>query len=57
MHMGPKDSRLPFGDSQIGDSIVEGPESLIGVKKPGNNNYNYNRDTRISKQIPEVVLE
>lgn len=56
MHMGPKDSRIPFGDSQIGDSIVEGPESLIGVKKPANNNYN-NRDTRISKQIPEVVLE
>lgn len=54
--MGPKGSHIPFGDSQIGDSIVEGPESLIGVKKPVNNNYN-NRDTRISKQIPEVVLE
>lgn len=43
-------SQVPFGESEIGASMVEGVDSIInpGGKDGGNN--------RISKNIPDVII-
>ena len=54
--MGPKGHNLPFGESDIGESMIEGPDSIIGgPTKP--NNTKKNNQPRVSKAIPEVILE
>lgn len=49
--MGPKGPHIPFGESEIGESIVEGPESLIGGNFRNTSNGNP-MVGRVSKQIP-----
>lgn len=49
MNMGPKGHNLPFGDSEIGDSLIDGPDSIIG---PSKTTHNKGPDTRVSKAIP-----
>lgn len=55
MNMGPKGHNLPFGESDIGESMIDGPESIIGgpMKPSGNKN----NEPRVSKAIPEVIFE
>ena len=40
MNMGPKGHNLPFGESDIGESMIDGPDSIIGgpMKPSGNKN-------------------
>lgn len=56
MNMGPKGPHIPFGESDIGQSIVEGPESLVAGNYRNTANLN-NGPGRVSKQIPEVVFQ
>lgn len=44
-------SQIPFGQSEIGASMVDGVDSIIN---PGGNNAGHNR---ISKNIPDVIIE
>lgn len=51
MNMGPKGSHVQFGESYMGQSVVDGPESIIGMQKQNH------KDDRVSKNIPEVIVE
>lgn len=46
-------SNIPYDDSIIGPSIVEGSDSIIG-NNTGPKEANH---VRVSKQIPEVIIE
>lgn len=54
--MGPKGGHIRFGESDIGDSIVDGPQSIIGFRgtQPAGPDKN---NSRVSKQIQQVVIE
>ena len=45
-------SHIPFGESEIGASIIDGPESIIGHPASKDGPLG-----RVSKQIPEVTIE
>ena len=47
--MGPKGSNMMFAESYMGESVADVPESIIGNAKKG-------PDTRVSKNIPEVII-
>ena len=51
--MGPKGSHLVFGESDIGESLIDGPDSIIGNPRATKEAA---KEDRVSKMIPEVII-